>query len=344
MAAPVSKEAEVNGRSQVRRRARGARWRPVAGLLLYYAVIVTLALALMRWVPGAQEAMVAPIQGTGTGLDPTTMVTGVPDTPGGFRESPWQGPFGRLGLAGFAVLGALAIALPVAWVHMFTRRLRYDPMLVQTMIFLPIVVAGVVLVVKNSLALAFALAGIVAGVRFRQKLNEPTEAAYMLLSLGIGLAAGVQALDVALAVSLAFNVVVLVLFHWDLASVGGLGPMLVMGDPNLLAAHSSDERDDLRERAKAYGEGMKTDGILVVHAPDPDVARRSIEISLSGVAKEWRVTEPVASGNGLSRFEVLVRMKKKGDPVELLGELEERWSAQIAAAEYIPYRSEEDEE
>ena len=31
----------------------------------------------------------------------------------------------------------------------------------------------------NSLALAFALAGIVAGVRFRQKLNEPKDAVYV---------------------------------------------------------------------------------------------------------------------------------------------------------------------
>lgn len=373
MTTTASGGMEGNGSSPSARRPRRAGWLPVVGLFLYYAAIVSLGFALMRWVPGAEEAMVAPIQGAGAEIDPTTIITGMPEVgeaappeadpgagaptpqeadpaagvaaaPGGFREAPWEGPFARFGLALFAVVGACALALPVAWVHMFTRRLRYDLSLVHTMIFLPIVVAGVVLVVKNSLALAFALAGIVAGVRFRQKLNEPTEAAYMLLSLGIGLAAGVQALDVALAVSLAFNVVVLVLFRWDLAGVTGLGPMLAMGDPALLPARSSEEREDLRERAAALGEGMKTDGILVIHAADPDAARRSVEISLSGVAKEWRTTEPTRDANGLSRFEVLVRMKKKGDPVDLLGELEERWSTQIAAAEYIPYRSDEDEE
>src|SRR5690606_41772815 len=97
--------------------------------------------------------------------------------------------------AAIAGIVALQLALPVAGVHMFTRRLRYDPSLVQAIIVLPIVVAGVVMVVKNSLPLAFALAGIVAGVRFRQKLEEPEDAVYVLLSLGIGLAAGVQALD-----------------------------------------------------------------------------------------------------------------------------------------------------
>ncbi|HUH13589.1 MAG TPA: DUF4956 domain-containing protein [Longimicrobiales bacterium] len=337
MAEAVSRDAERPGGSPGSGYARAQRWFPVAGLLLYYAVVLGFGLALMRWVPGAQGAMVAPIQGgEGVGIF-TGAATGAT-----LPTAPWDGPFARLGLAVFALGGTLALTLPVAWVHMFTRRLRYDPYLVQTMIILPIVVAGVVLVVKNSLALAFALAGIVAGVRFRQKLNEPTEAAYMLLSLGIGLAAAVQALDVAFAVSFGFNIVVLGLYYYDLGTMVGLGPMLVMGDTGLLADRSSTAREELRERAAEAAEGMKTDGILVVHAADPDAARRGIEISLSGVAKEWRVTEPTLAENGLSRFEVLVRLKKKGDPVELLGELEERWSAHIAAAEYIPYRSDSD--
>src|SRR5690606_33056457 len=122
-----------------------------------------------------------------------------------------------------------------AGIYMHTRRLRYDPSLVQTMIVLPIVVAGVVLVVKNSLALAFALAGIVAGVRFRQKLNEPKDAVYVLLSLGLGLAAAVHALDIALALSLAFNLVVLGLWRFDYGTMTGTGAVLSMGDTDLLA-------------------------------------------------------------------------------------------------------------
>lgn len=338
MAEAVSRDADRSGGAPGPVYARARRWAPVAGLLLYYALILGIGLALMRWIPGAEAAMVAPIQGS----DAAGIFTGE-STGTTIATAPWDGPFARLGLAAFALVGTLALTLPVAWVHMFTRRLRYDPYLVQTMIILPIVVAGVVLVVKNSLALAFALAGIVAGVRFRQKLNEPTEAAYMLLSLGIGLAAAVQALDVAFAVSFGFNAVVLSLYYWDLGGMIGLGPMLAMGDSALLADRSSRAREELRARAAEAAEDMKTDGIIVVHAADPDAARRGIEVSLSGVAKEWRITEPTTMENGLSRFEVLLRLKKKGDPVELLGELEERWSAHIAAAEYIPYRSDKDE-
>jgi hypothetical protein len=79
-------------------------------------------------------------------------------------------------------------------------------------IILPIVVAGIALVVKNSLALAFSLAGIVAAVRFRNTLKDPRDAVYIFLVIAIGLSAGVQALDVALAMSLAFNFVVLLVW------------------------------------------------------------------------------------------------------------------------------------
>jgi hypothetical protein len=208
------------------------------------------------------------------------------------------------------------------------------------MVMLPMVVAGVVLVVKNSLALAFALAGIVAGVRFRQKLSEPKEAVYVLLALGVGLAAGVQALDIALAVSLAFNVVALALWRWDVGSLAPRRavPLLAVGDTRLLQGDSREERRAAHARAVTVAGDMNTDGMLVVLAEDADAARHGVEVSLVGLASEWRLTRPTPAPDGLFRFEVLLRMREKADPLELLGELEERWGAHIKAAEYIPFR------
>ena len=50
------------------------------------------------------------------------------------------------------------------------------------------------------------------------------------------------------------------------------------------------------------------------------------------------------NGGAQSRFEVLLRLNPKADPIELLGELEERWSAHIDAAEYIPFRRRHNDE
>jgi hypothetical protein len=306
---------------------RARRHIPFLPLTLYYGIVIGIGLALIRWVPGAEQAIMAPIvPALGTDLI-GNVPAALPAT-----EAPWGGPFGRLALAAFTIAGAVVLALPIAGIYMHTRRLRYDSSLVQTMIVLPIVVAGVVLVVKNSLALAFALAGIVAGVRFRQKLNEPKDAVYVLLALGLGLAAAVQALDIALAVSLAFNVVVLALWRFDPRTYAASS--LSVGDTDLLEAPAP--RDTARVMEVANH--MDTDGVLVVHAPDPDAAREAIELALAGEAEEWQITDPVRTAAGMYRIQVVLRLSRRTDPVDLLAELEERWAAHIAAAEYSPFR------
>ena len=37
-------------------------------------------------------------------------------------------------------------------------------------------------------------------------------------------------------------------------------------------------------------------------------------------------------------IEILVGLKKKADPMSLLGEIEDRWGGVVTAAEYIPFR------
>ena len=310
---------------------------PLLRLLLYYAAVVAIGAAIINLVPGGHHIIAAPLQLPG-GDQSAALITGKSSAAKAvLPPEPWTGVGGRLLLTFTTVLGALAIALPVAWVHMLTRRLRYNPSLVHTMVILPIVVSGVVLVVKSSLALAFALAGIVAGVRFRQKLNEPKEAVYVLLSLGVGLAAGVQALDIALAVSMAFNAVVLVIWRFDVGSLESRGsvPPLAIGDTSLLP--EGDARRQVHQDALRLAHDMDSDGLLLVYAGDADAARQSVEVALLGRAEEWRITRPTRADDEHFRFEVVLRFDK-ADPVELLSELEERWSAQIDAAEYIPFR------
>jgi len=312
--------------------------RPLLRLLLYYAAIVAVGAAIINLVPGGHQIIAAPLEAPAAD-QAASLITGRSSASGTPATAHlWTGVGGRMLLALTTVLGALAIALPVAWVHMLTRRLRYSPSLVHTMVILPIVVAGVVLVVKSSLALAFALAGIVAGVRFRQKLNEPKEAVYVLLSLGVGLAAGVQAMDVALAVSVAFNCVVLVIWRFDVGSLESRGavPLLAIGDTGLLP--DGEARRQVHQAALRIAHDMDTDGLLLVYAEDADAARHGVEVALLGRAEEWRITQPTPADEGHARFEVVLRLDRKTDPMDLLTELEERWSAQVDAAEYIPFR------
>jgi len=317
------------GREQRSTRGHRPRRAPFLRLLAYYAGAAGLAAVLTRSVPAVRNALVAPIV-----LPAVQEVPELARAPTGAALSPT--PHRALTTA-LVILGTLALVLPVAWVYRYTRGLRTDRSLVQSMIVLPLVVAGIVIVVKNSLALAFSLAGIVAAVRFRNTLKDPRDAVYVFLALGLGLAAGVQALDIALVISLSFNLVVLALWQLDAGAVAGGGEgVLAVGDSGLLVARGTEERTAIRTELPRRASDMETDGVLLIHSPDPDAALEGLEAALGDAAKDWRVVGKRQHSDGIATLELLVRLKKDGDPVRLLGDLEDRWSAFIAAAEYIP--------
>jgi Ni/Fe-hydrogenase subunit HybB-like protein len=105
-----------------------------------------------------------------------------------------------------AIIAAILVSLPVSWVYMTVRGgNEYDQSLVNTIIVLPMVVTGIVIIVQNSLALAFSLAGIAGAVRFRNSLKSSGDALFILLAVGIGLSAGIGAIELAAIISIAFN-------------------------------------------------------------------------------------------------------------------------------------------
>ena len=114
-----------------------------------------------------------------------------------------------------AMVAAFATALPVTWIYTYTRHKKgYQQSVVQTFLILPIIVAGIVVLVKHSVALAFSLGGIVTAVRFRTTLDDSKDAANVFVVTGIGLAAAVDP-PVAFAVSVFYNVLTLTLWLTD---------------------------------------------------------------------------------------------------------------------------------
>ena len=106
----------------------------------------------------------------------------------------------------YAMTSTLLLMLPVSWVY---RAIHdgsvYDHSIDTTALVLPAVVAGIVTVVQHSLALAFSLAGIVAGVRFRRALSDTFDTLFILASIGVGIAAGVKSIEIAVVLTVFFN-------------------------------------------------------------------------------------------------------------------------------------------
>ncbi len=314
-------------------------------LMVYYLVLVVIMGALVFWVPLARDAFISPVllPDLGKGAGDPAVLSGAP-TLGDYGARLSLGEALHRALTTLLVIaGALSLVVPVAWVYMFTKRFRYDPALVSSVIILPIVVAGIALVVKNSLALAFSLAGIVAAVRFRNTLKDPRDAVYIFLVIAIGLSAGVQALDVALAMSLAFNVVVLLVWKHNVGSIysGSYGRtgILSVGNPELMVADDPPSQREIRRRMLEHDGDMRTDGILLVHTVAPEMARLTVQEALGDTARDWRLVHVRRTDERPAVLEYLVRLKDDITPAELVGALDERWSAQVSAAEYVPFRT-----
>lgn len=172
---------------------------PATLIAIYYLAVIGLMVFLLIEFPGLREFF--PVGGVGEladrnldGFEP--IYSGVEET----VLAP-NGPFRLL----IASLGAAILIIPVSWVYFITSPTKeVDQSFAQTIVLMPIVVTGIAMIVLNSLALAFSLAGIVAAVRFRFSLKNPAHAMYIFAAIGIGLGSGIGALGVAIVISMVF--------------------------------------------------------------------------------------------------------------------------------------------
>jgi uncharacterized protein DUF4956 len=151
-----------------------------------------------------------------------------------------------------AIIGALLAALPVSWVYMAVRSgEEYDQSLVNTIIVLPMVVTGIVIIVQNSLALAFALAGIAGAVRFRNSLKSSGDALFILCAVAIGLSAGIGAVELAAVISIALNFTFAVLWLTEYGERQGMKRYLADYDGVDESAPSAADKKAAAEAAPA---------------------------------------------------------------------------------------------
>jgi hypothetical protein len=219
----------------------------------------------------------------------------------------------------FASFAACALALPVAWVYTYTRRAQgFSQSVAQALILLPTVVAAITVLVKESLPLAFALAGIVAAVRFRTTLEDSKDAVFVLLATAIGLASGVSP-AVGSVLSIVFVIVVLVLWVADfahepaalegeraqrrleraMAMANRTSQFVARVDKEVLQSLAPAQLDALAERVRRRRRTVgrqvteemtpaRYDKRLIVGLSDSAAARPMIEQALEAYTKRWR--------------------------------------------------------
>jgi hypothetical protein len=236
----------------------------------------------------------------------------------------------------FILLSTLALMLPVTWVYMSARSAQgHNQSVVQVLIVLPMIVAGVVLIVSNSLALAFSLGGVVAAVRFRTNMADSRDIVFIFLAIAVGFAAGVQDITIALTLSCIFNFVLVVLWRYDFGRTvleptassqwaEPLGDLAgkdhggnVVPDRDLVLALTPKKVEALAERFERVrvllgpnGKKPRFDAVLAVTTTELEGAQKHIEKTLNNVSKRWKLDEVVTNVGKPSELYYLVRQRK----------------------------------
>jgi hypothetical protein len=174
------------------------------------------------------------------------------------------------------------------------------------------VVSAILVVVRDSLALAFSLAGIVAAVRFRNTLKESGDAVYIFGSIGIGFATGIHAISVAAVLSVVFVVVELALWKFDFsAEFERTFARLCLASSADLAGlpEAPDERQD-PVVPRGNGAGRDRDALLRVYVDRVEDARPAVEAILERDAKRWTLEQVIAGADGPPLLTYRVRARK----------------------------------
>ena len=106
---------------------------------------------------------------------------------------------------------ATAFGMIVALLHLLAHRERPTYKLWRTLLLISPLIAMATMAVGTNLAAAFTLFGTLAIVRFRTPIKEPMDAAFVIFSVVIGLAAGNQNFLVASVGTMVIAATVLIL-------------------------------------------------------------------------------------------------------------------------------------
>lgn len=194
---------------------------PLTLIMMYYAILVVGMVFVLRRFPSL--AAYLPVGGV-------EELAGMSDSFEPVYSSVAERIYSSVGPVRLLIasLGAIILAVPVSWVYFITSRARtIDQSFLQTILVLPVVVTGISMIVLNSLALAFSLAGVVAAVRFRFTLRQPSDAMYIFVAIAIGLGAGIGALGIAAVISFAFVICTLAIWRLEYGKTLS-GPFLTM--------------------------------------------------------------------------------------------------------------------
>ena len=116
-------------------------------------------------------------------------------------------------VAVFSLLLAFVLSTVIAFTYKFTYRgISYSGSFFQAMVLSSSAASMVIMAVGNNIAVGFGIIGAIAIIRFRTRVNEPRNIIFIFASLGVGIATGVYGYSIAIAGTLIFCAVAVMLY------------------------------------------------------------------------------------------------------------------------------------
>jgi len=274
-------------------------------LTVYFGLLTILGVILIQVSPIVGEIVAgAPLAGPDGGLRDLLADAG-----------PEREAFLLFDLRMFIVMtGTLLITIPFSWGYMAVReRAGYEQSVVQTLVILPVVVAAIMMVIQNSLALAFALGGVAAAVRFRNTLKDVADATYVFLAIGLGISAGSGTLSASLVMAAMFTYVSVLLwrcnFGWCSTEAAQAGVTAVDAD--------------VTPAARVRGE-------LIVDVRD-DESRTAVERVISESTRRWKLRRTSQLESGATQLHYALQLKRSASSDTIIDALQAVAAAGVGA-------------
>ncbi|NCN07248.1 DUF4956 domain-containing protein [Candidatus Falkowbacteria bacterium] len=161
----------------------------------------------------------------------------------------------------FNIVLAFVLSLIIAIVYRNTHKgLSYSQSFTFTLVLIGMLIAVIMMVIGNSLAIAFGAFGAFSLIRFRTAIKDTKDLSFILLVVSIGLAVGTNNYLIAIIVALLSSIFIYLMSKFNFGSIRKYDYLL-----NFSANHEEFSNNRMRE---IFDDFLKYDNLLNVVSHD----------------------------------------------------------------------------
>ncbi|SFE49462.1 DUF4956 domain-containing protein [Alteribacillus iranensis] len=150
-----------------------------------------------------------------------------------------------------AIVLSFVLSLIITYLYKKTHKSgRYSQSFVHTIIIMSVVVAIIMIVIGNNIAVAFGLVGAFSIIRFRSAMSDPKDIAFIFFGMAAGISCGLGFYLLAIVFTIMLSVLIYLLYAFDYGGIKSSYKSLKITIPENM--HYEDVFDDIFEEYLDY--------------------------------------------------------------------------------------------